>query len=100
MGDTAIEWALGVAKICYAINAGEPRSAKMRNELLEYSVDVLKNNYDSKLEFREFKNLVFEEIKRLQIDDKNFWKKSRLFSMQNKDLMPWNKPVEDFFKEI
>jgi len=70
MGDTAIGWALGVARICSGTNAGSPRSEAMRRALVWSTYIILKMNYDSSLEFLEYRQTVEKEMLRLS---ETFW---------------------------
>lgn len=78
LGDTAVIWAWGVAKIAYNTCAGSPRTEKMRADLIKTTFDVLKTHYDKNMVYDEFLEAVKSETAILQQKDKAYREKERL----------------------
>jgi hypothetical protein len=66
MGDTAIEYALHAADIAYHTHAFSPRSERMRLGVVKALYEVVKEHYNSRLEWDDFWRVVVQEIKRKQ----------------------------------
>jgi hypothetical protein len=69
MGDTAIEWAQSAAEVAYSTNAFSPRSERMRTRVVRAMFDIVREEYNTRLSWEDFWEVVEARIRELQAKD-------------------------------